>query len=35
MSECATRVCLSVCELILNGTNSLKIHPHTVHLVSI
>ncbi len=32
MSECATCVCLR--ETILNGTNSLRIHPHTVHLIS-
>lgn len=32
MSECAMCECLS--ENILNGTNSLKIHPHTVHLIS-
>lgn len=34
MSECATCACLRARETILNGTNSLKIHPHTVHLMS-
>lgn len=39
--KCAACVCLNVCvcvcvkENILNGTNSLKIHPHTVHLISL
>lgn len=33
-SECATGVCLRASEIISNGTNSLKIHPHNVHPVS-
>lgn len=31
---CVRTTCLRVRETILNGTNNLRIHPHTVHLIS-